>query len=101
MAKIIELNPEWVLNEIPKSHYADGSGNISVDTDNTTDVRLITNALNMLGIPYEQSEFGDAITIFFEIEFRIECIKESCPVLHKKMKELDEKNKITKDINLN
>lgn len=101
MVKLIEITPEWVLTEIPQTHYADGNGNVSVDTDNLTDVKWITLALQTLCIPYEEKEYGDDDNVFFDFEFRIEDIKNNCPAFYKNMKEMDAKNKIYKQTNLN
>lgn len=101
MVKPIELNPEWVLSELPKSHYADGSGNVSIDTDSASDASWIKLALNTLLIPYEEKEYGDDDMTFIDFEFNINDIKDNCPNLYKKMKDMDAKNKIYKDLNLN
>ncbi len=100
MVKFIEITPEWALTAIPQSHYA-CDGNISIDTDNVTDVKWIKLALNTLCIPYEEKSYGDDNNVFFDIEFRIEDIKNDCPALYKSMKEMDAKNKIYKQTNLN
>jgi hypothetical protein len=100
MVKPIELNPEWVLSELPQSLYADGNGNISVDTDTITDAKWIKLALNTLLIPYEENEYGDGDMTFIDIEFNLEDLRTECPTLYKKMKEMDAKNKIYKNINL-
>jgi len=101
MVKIIELNPEWVLSEIPVSLYAEGCGIISVETDTITDAKWIKLALETLLIPYDEKEYGDGNTIFIDIEFHIEDLRSDCPNLYKKMKEMDTKNKIYKRTNLN
>jgi hypothetical protein len=101
MIKLIELNPEWILNEIPISHYADGNGNISIDTDSSTDAKWLMLALNTLCIPYQEDDFGDGDTNYFGFNFRIEDIKKDCPTLYICLKEMDAKNKIYKDLNLN
>ncbi len=100
MVKFIEITPEWVLTEIPQSHYA-CDGNISVDTDNVTDVKWIKLALDTLSIPYEEKSYGDDNNMFFDFEFRIVDIKNNCPALYKSMKEMDAKNKICKNLNIN
>ena len=101
MVKHIELNPEWVLSELPVSLYADGNGVVSVDTDSTSEASWIKLALNTLLIPYEEKEHGEGTTIFIDIEFQIEDLRTDCPTLYKKMKEMDAKNKIYKNTNLN
>ena len=101
MVKPIELNPEWVLSKLPMSLYANGNGVVSVDTDSATEAKWIKLALNTLLIPYEEKEYGEGTTIFIDIEFHIEDLRTDCPNLYKKMKEMDEKNKIYKHTNLN
>lgn len=101
MVKHIELNPEWVLNELPQSLYADGCGNISVDTDSLNDASWIKLALNTLRIPFEENEYGDGNMNFIDIEFRIEDLQQDCPILYNRMKAMDAKNKIYKHTNLN
>jgi hypothetical protein len=101
MVKPIELNPEWVLNELPITHYADGNGVVSVDTDRKSDASWIKLALTALLIPYEENEFDEGDLTFIDIEFRLEDLRSECPTLYKKMMEMDAKNKIFKHTNLN
>ena len=101
MVKHIELNPEWVLTELPISLYADGCGAVSLDTDSATDASWIRLALNTLYIPYEEKEYGDGEMTFIDIEFHIDDLKQDCPTLYKRMKEMDANNKFYKNTNLN
>jgi hypothetical protein len=101
MIKLIELNPEWVLSELTDSLYADGCGNISVGTSTPNDAKWIKLALNTLCIPYMENEFGEGDVTFTDIEFRVEDIKNECPTLHKRMVEMDAKNKIYRGLNIN
>jgi hypothetical protein len=101
MVKHMELNPEWILNELPQSHYANGGGVVSLDTDSATDAKWITLALNTLSIPYEENEYGDGDMTFIDIEFNLEDLRTDCPTLYKKMKEMDTKNKIYKNTSVN
>jgi hypothetical protein len=64
MVKPIELNPEWVLSELPLSHYANCSGVVSIDTDSATDASWIKLALKTLCIPYEENDYGDVLIRF-------------------------------------
>lgn len=99
--KPIEINPEWVLSELPQSLYADGNGNVSVDTDIKAKAKWIELALNRLHIPYTLNEYGDAIRLFFDFEFKLEDLHDKCPTLYKKMKGMDAKNKIFSSLNIN
>ena len=101
MVKPIELNPEWVLSELTDSLYADGCGNISVGSSTPNDAKWIKLALNTLNIPFKEIEFGEGDVTFTDIEFRIEDIKVECPNLYNRMREMDAKNKIYKDLNIN
>jgi hypothetical protein len=101
MIKFIELTPEWVLSELPQSLYANGNGVVSIDTDSVSDASWIKLALNTLLIPYEENEYGDGRNSFFDIEFNLEDLRTECPTLYKEMKEMDTKNKIYKNTNLN
>jgi hypothetical protein len=101
MVRFIELTPEWVLSELPLSLYAVGNGVVSVDTDSVSDASWIKLALNTLLIPYEENEYGDGKITFIDIEFNLEDLRTECPTLYKRMKEMDTKNNICKDLNLN
>lgn len=101
MVKHIELNPEWILTELPQSLYADGNGIVSIDTDSSTDASWIKLALKTLCIPFEENEYGDGDMTFIDIEFHINYLQQDCPALYKSMKDMDTKNKIYKNTNLN
>jgi hypothetical protein len=101
MVKPLELTPEWVLTELPQALYADGCGNISVDTSAQSDAKWIKLALNTLHINFQEHEFGENDNTFTDIEFRIADIKVECPDLYKRMVEMDTKNKIYKGLNIN
>lgn len=94
MKKLIEMTPEWVLDKLPHSHYADGDGILSVYTDDITDANLIELALSTLKISFEQSDyFDDDNDITFGFEFKIDDIQIDCPNLSKSIKELDKRNR--------
>jgi hypothetical protein len=99
--KLIELTPEWVLNELPISCYADGNGNISIETDRATDASWIKLALNTLCITYKENDYGDIDTTFYGFDFKIIDIKEECPSLYISMKEMDNNNKNYKNLSKN
>jgi hypothetical protein len=100
--KILELTPEWVLEKLPHTHYADGDGNISVYTDETTEANFIELALVSLHIPYEAFEYVDDNNDFVNgFEFRIEVIETECPSFYQSMKKLDTNNLIHKNLTKN
>jgi hypothetical protein len=101
MTKLIELNPEWVLSELSHSLYADGYGNISIDSHTRNDANWIKLALNTLSIKFQETEFGEGDQTFIDIEFRIDDLKINCPTLYKKMKDMDAKNGLYKTLNIN
>ena len=86
MRKIIELTPEWVLEKLPDTSYADGEGKISLCTGSLTNADFIELALDTLNISYETYDFvDDGDELVFGFDLRIEDIKEECPTLHKRM----------------
>ena len=99
--KLIELTPEWVLNELPISCYADGTGNVSLETDNITNAKWIMLALNTLCIPYEENGYAEVGTIIYGFNFKITDIKQECPSFYGIMKEMDNNNKIYKNLSNN
>ncbi len=95
--KTITLTTEWVLQKLSHTQYADGDGNISVYTDDATDANFIELALNSLHIYYEAYEYLDDNDDFvFGFDFRIENIKDECPIFYQRMKEMDNNNLINK-----
>lgn len=100
--KELVITPEWVLQKLPDSAYADGDGLISFYTSSLTNVYFIELALDTLNIPYETIEFyDDTDELVIGLEFRIEYIHVECPILYKTMKELDMNNFIHKNSNKN
>ena len=51
--KKIELTPEWILDKLTVTHYADGRGNVTISADTVSDSRWIDLALDTLGVKYE------------------------------------------------
>lgn len=107
MKKLIELTPEWVLENLPDSMYADGYGTMSVYTENPDNASWISLALNTLKIPFSESEFDESDDwddLMISYKFKIEDIKADCPSLYEFMKNLDRDNlqfKLNKGIGLN
>lgn len=90
----IDFTPEWVLERVPHSHYADGDGNISVFTCDAVHASLIELALQTLQLSFLTSDFIDEEdNVNIEFSFRIEDIMDGCPRYYRKMKELDKNNK--------
>jgi len=100
--KNLKLTPEWVLEKLPHTHYADGDGNISIYTDKTTNANFIELALDSLYIPYKAIDYADDKNDFaIGFEFRIDVVKEECPSFYQRMKELDANNLNHKNISKN
>lgn len=95
--KNLNLTPEWVLEKLPHTRYADGAGNISVYTDDATDANFIELALDSLHINYEAYDYLDENDDFvFGFDFRIEDIKDECPAFYQSMKEINNNNMINR-----
>jgi hypothetical protein len=93
----LNLTPEWVLEKLPHTHYADGDGNVSVYTADATDANFIELALNSLHIQYETYDyFDDNADFVFGFDFRIEDIKDECPAFYQRVKEIDKNNLLNK-----
>lgn len=101
MVKPIELDPEWVLTELSDALYADGCGNMSVDTYSLTEAKWIKLALNTLHIDFQETVYGESDMTFVDIEFCIDDLKINCPALYKEMMEMDAKNRLFKGLNIN
>jgi hypothetical protein len=101
MKKIIEATPEWVLSNFPQALYADGSGNVSLDVYDVTEVKWIELALQTISINFKENEYTEDDLTIIDIEFRLEDLQENCPALYKQLKEMDAKNKIYKGLNIN
>ena len=101
MVKPIELNPEWVLAELPQMVIPFGDGEVSLITNCEADADTIKSALGSLCIHFNLNEYSDDLTDIFDFELLIDDIKINCPALYKKAKEIDAKNNIIKGLNLN
>lgn len=102
--KLIEVIPEWVLDNLSDSMYADGYGNMSVYTSSVSDYNWMRLALNTLKITYEESDNGGYNNMLHGFEFRIEAIKNECPSLYERMIKLNINNlefKLNRGIGLN
>jgi len=95
--KKIELTPEWILDKLTVTHYADGTGKVLITTDTDSDSCWIELALDSLGVKYETCTLcydPDHSKRFFESqwEFKIEDIKADCPILYNRWKMTDDIN---------
>jgi len=92
--KKIEINPEWILEEFPITHYADGNGKVIIETDEIIDARWIDLALAVLHIPYSCSEYYDEEQNTFSWLYTLSLndLKDDCPTFFKKMNDLDNWN---------
>ncbi len=96
------MTPEWVLQKLPDSAYADGDGNIMLWTGSQTSFSFIMLALDTLDIIYEIHDFlEDNDEVVFGFEFRLKDIQVECPILYKTMREMDLNNFIHKNSNKN
>jgi len=91
MKKLIEITPEWVIQNLSDAMYADGGGIMSVFAKCADDA-WISLALSTLKIPFEECEYGDLDDLTICYEFKIEDIKYDCPSLYDFMKNLDKHN---------
>jgi hypothetical protein len=97
--KKIEIAPEWILEKLPHTQDADGSGNISVYTGNATDANWIELALDTLNISYETYDYlDDHKDLVFGFDFRIEEVQSDCPNLYRRMRKLDNINNYKKKL---
>ena len=91
MKKTIAITPEWILNEMPITHIADGKGNVQIHTIFQFEGSWIKLALQTLGMAYKQLAWHKTDNRFFaQFEFRIADIQEECPALYEKLNAMDE-----------
>jgi hypothetical protein len=102
MEKKIVLTPEWVFENLPHTRYADGEGNVSLYTDDSTDANFIELALDTLNISYETYDYlDDDNDIVFGFDFKIIDIEVECPSFYQSMKEIDNNNMNYKNLSKN
>jgi len=87
--KLVEITPEWVLDNLSDSMYADGYGNMSVYTSSVSDYNWMRLALRTLKITFEESDNDDYEDRLLSFGFRIEAIKDECPSLYERMFKLN------------
>lgn len=102
--KLIEVIPEWVLDNLSDSMYADGYGNMCICTNSISDSNWIHLALSTLKIHYKINNDCDFDDMLFSFEFRIGAIKIDCPSLYDRMiklntKSLEDKHKMGMGLN--
>jgi hypothetical protein len=93
MKKLIEMTPEWVLENLSEMKYADGYGTMSIYLPCLKDFNLLICALKSLQISYKAFEtylFLD--DLMYLIEFQIEDIKIGCPSVYEKMQTMNKNN---------
>lgn len=93
----LKVLPEFILERCTQTFQADGKGNITICTTSVLDSHWINLALVTLKVEYTMVVVGydpDPVQQFCEIqwEFRIEDIKDNCPVLYEKWKQMDNAN---------
>lgn len=92
MKKKMELTPERVFEEI-KNYYpmVDGRGNVMITLIDATDAQLIEEALDNLFIPYDKVDtYNEVYQNIFGFLFRLDCLKDKCPLFYNKLKKRDE-----------
>ena len=96
---MIELTPEWLLENLSHTLDTDGAGQISLYTGNASDANWIELALNSLEISFEVYDYlNDYSDIVFGFDFRIEDIEKDCPNLSKRVRELEGSKDISKNL---
>jgi hypothetical protein len=94
--KNIEISAEWILNNLPSITEAVGNGRMILVVDNISDSLWISFALDSMGVKYESDIIEEeelnvkvqtSLLVFWK--FRIEEIKEECPVLYAEWTRLD------------
>ena len=94
----LKLTPEWVLEKLPHTHFADGDGNVSIYTDDATDANFIELALDSLHIQYEAYDYlDDNDDLVFGFDFRIEDLQNECPSFYQSIKVIDNNNLVNKN----
>jgi len=95
--KTITLTPDWILQKLPHTRYADGGGSVSVYTNDATNANFIELALDSLHIHYEAYDYlNDNADFVFGFDLRIEEIKNECPIFYQSVKEIDKNNLINR-----
>ena len=84
MKKLIELTPEWVLENLSVEMSFDGYGLAYVSTD-LDHYKWIMLALKTLKIPFIKSQFRGSTEAMFCFEFKIKDIQIDCPSLYESM----------------
>jgi hypothetical protein len=101
--KKIEITPEWILKALPMEHIALGQGKIIIVIPDINDYPWIELALDTIGVKYQCEIFdnlpdqGEDVFLSIQYEFRIEDIKEECPILYAEWKKIDLINSFRKN----
>lgn len=81
-----ELTPEWIIDHLTISKYADGEGKISFFADETS-LSWVELAIINLDIEYNKEDIAvgsdNEVVVCFELY--IEALKIKCPSLYRKM----------------
>jgi hypothetical protein len=83
-----KLTPEWVLNNLPQS-YLIIEDELGIVTGTELDFVLIKQALQTLGIEYEEGEYKNDGDLLYGVMFQVDDVSQ---VLHQKLKELKTNN---------
>lgn len=81
-----ELTPEWIIDHLTISNYADGEGKISFFADESS-LNWVELAIINLDIEYNKEDIvvGNDNEVVVSFDLYIEDLKNKCPLLYRKM----------------
>jgi len=90
---VVELTPEWILDKVPHTMYADGDGVISLYCDANWESGLVELALDKLSVNYSQYEYvGDGDEIIIAFDFHLKEMLDCTSSLYDEMYDLNLSN---------
>lgn len=84
----VKLTPEWVLDNMSTSRYADGKGVVCFYADEIK-FPWVELALKTLGINYIKDEIELDCNTVISFKLLLEALKDECPSLYKEMWEMN------------
>jgi len=81
-----ELTPEWIIDHLTISKYADGEGKISFFADETS-LSWVELAIINLDIDYKKEDIvvGNDNEVVVSFDLSLDALKNKCPLLYRKM----------------